>query len=514
MSVPFRFHVITRGQVKPIHDVPCAHLIIDNWNDWRRYQTMYTLVVVDSEGERMTLGSVKIGETKFSKDLTRPSIPDEFDELGPQFFSLGQDDDYYAQIARLDPKLRDQILNGLRDVVASNETWLEALKHDVTRVSLLRSVSQKTVVGQFRRILSNGAPLTEFGFRFEPPPPSESIWKSPSLDFEVQPESNPPTNVHALIGRNGVGKSRTLNSMASALVATQVNANLGRFVSLSQADSTEPPFSSVISVTFSAFDEFPILEPNEGASHPVKYVYIGLTRNKEESKVFDGPKTPKMLATEFATSVNLCISQRRGARWQRALKILEADPLFREATISSLAMGTQNSGLAQKLFARLSSGHKIVLLTITKLIECTEEKTFVLIDEPEAHLHPPLLAAFIRALSDLMINRNAVALIATHSPVVLQEIPQGCVWVLRRTGTETTAERPEIETFGENVGVLTREVFRLEVLQSGFHQLLKVAALEHQSFEEASASFGDALGSEARAILQALFATKSTGGDA
>jgi predicted ATP-dependent endonuclease of OLD family len=67
------------------------------------------------------------------------------------------------------------------------------------------------------------------------------------------------------------------------------------------------------------------------------------------------------------------------------------------------------------LFNKLSSGHKVVLLTTTRLVETVEERTLVLLDEPEAHLHPPLLAAFVRALSDLLINRNGVAIIATPS---------------------------------------------------------------------------------------------------
>jgi predicted ATP-dependent endonuclease of OLD family len=95
-----------------------------------------------------------------------------------------------------------------------------------------------------------------------------------------------------------------------------------------------------------------------------------------------------------------------------------------------------------------------------------------LLDEPEAHLHPPLLSAFIRALSDLLVNRNGVAIIATHSPVVLQEVPKICVWKIWRNGREVVVERPEIETFAENVGILTRKVFGLEVANSGFHKLL------------------------------------------
>jgi predicted ATP-dependent endonuclease of OLD family len=73
----------------------------------------------------------------------------------------------------------------------------------------------------------------------------------------------------------------------------------------------------------------------------------------------------------------------------------------------------------------------------------------------------------------LLIDRNGVAIVATHSPVVLQEVPRSCAWNLRRTGAVVNAERLELETFGENVGTLTREVFGLEVTHSGFHKMLQ-----------------------------------------
>ena len=166
---------------------------------------------------------------------------------------------------------------------------------------------------------------------------------------------------------------------------------------------------------------------------------------------------------------------------------------------------------AREVFRGLSSGHKIVLLTVTRLVESVEERTLVLIDEPEAHLHPPLLSAFIRALSGLLINRNGVAIIATHSPVVLQEVPRECVWRLRRSGDAVAAERPQIETFGENVGTLTHEVFGLEVTDSGFHRMIADAVSVHRSYDEVLAAFNGSIGSEGRALVQALLAARDRG---
>ena len=67
-------------------------------------------------------------------------------------------------------------------------------------------------------------------------------------------------------------------------------------------------------------------------------------------------------------------------------------------------------------------------------------------------------------------------------------------------GVEDGAERPEFETFGENVGILTREVFGLEVSHSGFHKMLRDAAAAGETYEEIVARFGGELGGEARAI--------------
>jgi predicted ATP-dependent endonuclease of OLD family len=243
----------------------------------------------------------------------------------------------------------------------------------------------------------------------------------------------------------------------------------------------------------------------------VRYTYVGLkTQRKSDEDRTTTTKPPSTLSREFGESVDECTTGVRLRRWRRALQALEGDPIFAASNVSQLAQrsGTDIRKEAQALFKNLSAGHKIVLYSITRLVESVEERSLVLLDEPEAHLHPPLLSAFVRALSDLLVDRNGVALIATHSPVVLQEVPNRCVWKLRRSGRIVNAERPEIETFGENVGILTREIFGLEVSQSGFHRLLQDAAEEGLSYEEIVERFGGALGSEARALAQALVAVR------
>jgi hypothetical protein len=75
----------------------------------------------------------------------------------------------------------------------------------------------------------------------------------------------------------------------------------------------------------------------------------------------------------------------------------------------------------------------------------------------------------------------------------------------------SVAERPAIETFGENVGILTREVFGLEVTKAGFHYLLD-SAVNTRGLDYAGivTRFRGQLGAEAKAIVQALIAQRDS----
>ena len=92
--------------------------------------------------------------------------------------------------------------------------------------------------------------------------------------------------------------------------------------------------------------------------------------------------------------------------------------------------------------------------------------------------------------------------------MVLQEVPKSCTWKLWRSGHLSKVERLETESFGENVGILTREVFGLEHTDSGFHNLLKDAVDKLDSYEAAINSFNSQLGTEATGILRALYCVK------
>ncbi len=491
-----------------------AYLVEDAWDDFS-YKTLYILFVYSSDGTRHRIGEVKIG---FVGQSTGPhtKLPDTFKSLTGSFFSLGQDVEYYKNIRALEPELRTNVLESLNDIVNDPDARRIALEESVTGTSLLRNVGSSSITGQFKRILDGGAELTEFSFKFNMP--SDRKTAGLELDFEVTPDSNPPTNVHVLIGRNGVGKTHLLNRMLESLIEQDENdppATRAGFSALPDAwgnISEDPLFASVVSISFSAFDPFEPYPEERDKSKGIPFSYVGLKRTTNRGGKRGTLMSRDMLDNEFSKSLMGCVALGRHERWLSAITQLESDPLFSDLNLRE-KLGENDSGLkdeAIRIFRRLSSGHAVVLLATTKLVEKVEEKTLVLVDEPEGHLHPPLLAAFVRAVSDLLTHRNGVAIVATHSPVVLQEVPRECVWKISRVGFEATVERPEIETFGENVGVLTRESFGLELTKSGYHRLLSRAVEKEPVFEAVLRRFKGKLGLEAQAIVRALVARRGS----
>ncbi|WP_025146474.1 AAA family ATPase [Pedobacter jeongneungensis] len=483
-----------------------ADMILLTWNSWNDYGflTVFGIIYFDQEMNRHNIGNVRIGYYGQKDGDRRLSKEDELEFLSDEFFSLGAGTEYYENLKRLKKDQRESILHALRDI-AYNPSILELAQHEeVTKSSLFRGLDIATVKGQYHRMALGGAKLTNFRFWFNSPkirPESPEM----KLSFKVVPESNPPTNIHVIIGRNGVGKTSLINNMISSLYHGEEEMKTGLY--FKEADDR---FVNVVQISFSAFDMMVPFFDRESPETNIEFKYIGLKREASNSALGFSIKSGPDLSAEFRESFTECLETFKTDNLIKGIRALESDPNFKEADILQLLdlSGMEFEKKAKELFDKLSSGHMIILLSITRLIETVQEKTLVFIDEPEAHLHPPLLSAFTRSLSELLIDLNGVCIIATHSPVILQEVPQNCVYKLQRFGANASATRPEIQTFGENVGILTREIFGLEVTDSGFYQLLKKAVSEVKNYEELLEYFDGELGMEARSIARVLFANQ------
>jgi predicted ATPase len=479
---------------------------------------MFYVIVFDEFGHPHDLENVKIGfRGQDTSASTRSKLPDSFDRLPEGFFSLGTSVEYYHKIANSSSgELQSDFLVAMRDIVANPEI-LETIKDEpVFSISLLRDVSLTSVKNQFSRVLVGGAIRTNFSFIYAKQ--ADSSTAGIELSFDVDVDSTPQTNVHALIGRNGIGKTTILNGITKAIHTGHTGADaISQFQFWGQQRTIIAPdfFSSVVLVSFSAFDPFDPPPEQPDPSKGTCFFYVGLKSKGEDA--WHELKRRDALKSDFIAGMRGCLREtHKRNRWRQAFITLQSDENFAGLGFERLLSlsGEEWITAADEIFSNLSSGHSIVLLTITKLVERVEEKTLVLMDEPESHLHPPLLSALIRALSELLLDRNGVAIVATHSPVVLQEIPASCVWKIHRSNLVASAQRPTVETFGENVGILTREVFGLEVASSGFHTLLAAEAAEGHSFDAILRKFGGRLGLEGQAVLRALIAERDSKGQA
>lgn len=515
------FHTIKFGERIPRDAKSCAFLVHDNWDDWGKYQTVFNLTILAEDGQSTNIGRLKIGEEglkpspSISIGQRAPSLPSEFDKLPDHFFSLGQNESFYESLAQFETEDRIRVLLSLRDCAYDLDLFARVEHEDVAQESLLRDVNAHTVRTRFHRLARGNATLSKYKFRYMLPM-TEDDESAVQLTFEVTPYVQPPTNVHVLIGRNGVGKSRCIHGIARALASSSLNFPKDGHLEF-EPESTNPftaptlnEFTGLVVVSFSAFDSFTIpVDSKRG----IRIAYVGLQKAPADSGELT--KSRNELADEFVQALRACRRGTLGKRLKDCLAIVETDPIFADADLGHFLNVEEEAweSAARNAFLALSSGHAIVALTIARLVEIVGEKTLVLLDEPESHLHPPLLSALVRCVSRLLIDRNGVAIVSTHSPVVLQEVPRACVWILQRTGKVSRALRPTIETFGENVASLTREAFGLEVTNSGFHKLLEESLQSGTpDYQQALRTFNGQLGADARAILMTLVAERGKRG--
>ncbi|WP_432121575.1 AAA family ATPase [Streptomyces sp. S1] len=487
-----------------VPEVPGAYLAKDSWNDYG-FSTTFNLFIRLQDGTMVRVGFLRIGHISMERDgwsRTSDRLPPNFTALEAGYFSLGMEDDYYELLRlRLPQDMAHEVLTSLNDVAYVGEVDQETSDLAVFRDSLMRDRS-RTDLDLTRRI-ALGIRARLVPFRWTYTPEQEGLLPAHEFTFETNPAARPATNLHTIIGRNGVGKSRLLHAIAA-------HATNGQIVVEAGSGGDDNSFTGCVVISFSPFDR-PYIPPSDAE---MPFHYIGL-RHGQQLRL----KSDEELRKEFVDSFAITRIGARGLRWRQAVETLNyaasgfldddmdvIDAMIREGSPRRLeeAMGG--------VFDSLSSGHAVVLLMVTRLIEVVGERTLVLIDEPETHLHPPLLAALTSALSKLLSDRNGMAVVATHSPVVLQEVPASCVWRMFRNGAELRASRPAMETYGENLGELTHDAFGLETTSTGFHAAIAKAVEEGGSYEEIAARF-TGLGSEARSLLRAMTYTRARGRD-
>ncbi len=506
------------GRYPKTSKYPHVVLVQDNWDDYG-YRTTFQATLHLSEEEELSLGNIKILHEDQTGGFT-PMPKRPFQELGPGYCSLGGNLDYYEQLFKCKRSVSMAYLRGLGDVTYNDDIKSEFEDLEGYAVSVLRFSGAERTIRDARKLFDGTKPKSKprrrrRGFKVKFKTRVARLANSFSINFDFQRNRTLPNRVNVLIGYNGTGKTKLLSNLATVTSGygyrrkeALLEKRAGGFV------GTPPPFKSVIVVSYSAFDTFVIPGQTEIEKTRLQeegdifgYVYCGL-REREDEANDDGTeeltyrlKTPQEIEAEFLTSLKRVREAERLDALLEVIRPLLTDASFQRIGLTQLYSDQWDDDI-EGLFHDLSSGHKIVLKIAVELTAHMDDKhpTLVLIDEPETHLHPPLLAALLKSVRVCLDYFNGYAVIATHSPVVLQETPSRYVHVLRRNVENSKVDTTSIETFGENIGVITQDVFNLDDGSTDWHGTLQSLAGK-SDLESIEDMFGRKLGFASRSYI-------------
>lgn len=311
------------------------------------------------------------------------------------------------------------------------------------------------------------------------------------LNFSCLPNfqsKNIPNGVITFIGKNGSGKSTSIYSLAKLMYAYPDQ----RFRLKEKIGKVEPNdigINKLFLLSYSPFDNFVLpgiggedyrvilegLKNNDG-----RFVFCGIRDVKKEfetilenpqketyEKLFEDTrldatslKPINVLADEFVKAMSTLESNvERSNIWDKIKKKSRRNFLEIEEFMNAFYnMDDENR---KETFLLLSTGYKYFFHSLAHIIAYIEEDSLILFDEPENHIHPPMLSFMINSLRSILSEYQSVMLVATHSPVIVQETFSKNVFVVRRYDGKSVISHPQIETYGANISEITSEVFDL-----------------------------------------------------
>ncbi len=136
----------------------------------------------------------------------------------------------------------------------------------------------------------------------------------------------------------------------------------------------------------------------------------------------------------------------------------------------------------------LSSGELSLFLRIFDLYDYVEHESIILIDEPETHLHPKWIKGYVKILNELLGKKRCHVIIATHSPLIVSDVPKNSIVALKNFGGFIEQIKIRERTLGLNYDEILSEVFDLDDDKGNMiHEYAKVIekALENDEFDKA-----------------------------
>jgi len=401
---------------------PCVILEKDNWDDYG-HQTSFRAAIFKNSRERLHEGMIKI--LRIEKKST--SLPETFDSLSDEYCSLWQSLDDYKVINGLE--FGKDILAGLNDVNYNEIIREQFQTQPGFSDSLLRFSDAERAFQEGLKLLTNNEDKSNFSFHY-----IENIESSTpfgTFSFKFSRRLLGMFRTVGIIGRNGVGKTTLLANLATVLSGIKKSSAML---------SPRPPFSKVIAVSYSTFDDFYRPSKNE---RTFSYFYCGIRGDKDLL-------SKQEIEQLFASSYKSIIRNERSILWKDCMEILylkQLDTYF-----------PSNIDVIHS-YKKLSSGQKIMTLSFTQIINTVDTNSLLLFDEPENHLHPNGQNTLFKCLDFILKEFDSFAVLSTHSPIFIQNIPQKNVFKIQSVNGIRSVSNLQIESFGQHFSKLTEEIF-------------------------------------------------------
>lgn len=436
------------------------------WNDFDIYSEFF-LFYYSSNNPPIKIGSVKIISNGDEKN-TFTKLDKEFTKLNNTFCSMGQSIEYYYTLKKILGNKFESVLYAIKDAAffpEINDLFQsnEKFKNSVLRYDSVERILREAKYKLYEYDLTN---LYKFQYIFKPLYSDNSI----DLDFQFDNKKLLSNRIYALIGKNGTGKTQLITSLP-------VN------ISKKQKDFFNPKiplFSKVIAVSYSMFDQFEI--PKKTSSF--NYVYCGL-RQKDNTEISE-----KGLVLRFHSSWKKLKDQERIDQWRSILSNFLEEEVLNLFVIPNKDFVPKKNNYEvdingfHKAKNILSSGQSIILYIVTEIIANIRLDSLLLFDEPETHLHPNAITQLMNTIYELVNEFESYCIIATHSPIIIQEVFSKNVYILERNENIQSIRKIGIESFGENISTLTDEVFGNRQVPKHYKKIIDNLAFIGYSFDE------------------------------
>lgn len=498
---------------------PGLYLVYNDWNDFGYYST-YRVWRVD-EKNHTEVGVLNIASIKYEDVDNHIQVKEEIINMPNQkeYITLGNDS-YYYYLNQLTDEERKKNLMQLQDLAFNLDLFNQYKDLGVVKSSFLRSRSNREVKGKLHR-LAIGQTRMKYDIKIR-----NDYSKKEIVNIQVNSEDILPSNIHAFIGNNGSGKTKLLKEIALACSGDfeylpdesfypeefffESKNLIGNYISevKLEGDYIEnvqdiSPIENILYFSYSPFDNYREfndinriskvgyggLNDNQSIDEYMTKILLDTLNNDEKSKDGDvvkraisGSLTKRKLWNDVITNLS----------FDKNIKNLMSDLTF-----------YKNNKIGNDVISKLSSGQKILLLSLSKLINEAIDRSLIIIDEPELFLHPPLITSYIREVSKILKATNSLCIIATHSPFVIQEIPESCVYMVERNRENTDVSTPLGRTFGENISVINENIFGTDLRLTGYFKLL-TEIVEKDLHIAKSLLNNNEMGFEAESILRIL----------